>query len=40
LNIVGSEAQNSASVTKKSISEDEGLIAYLDTKATYAGLTQ
>ncbi len=40
LTIVGSEAQNSASVAKKAVPENEGLIAYLDNKATYAGLTR
>lgn len=37
---MGSEAQNSASAAKKAVPENEGLIAYLDNKATYAGLTR
>lgn len=40
LTIVGSQAQNSTSVAKKAIPENEGLIAYLDNKVSYAGLTR
>ena len=40
LAIVGSQAENMASITKKPIPAKEDVIAYIDNKATHSGLTR